>query len=152
VAAAPPPEGSFARTERVGRVWVAWLDGRPWATAESSRAPLTVARHDGQARIRIDSEEATSLVARETFDPGWTALLDGKTVDIQPESSVFLKIDIPAGQHNLILRYDPLEVRAGLALSLSSCILLILVLTGIRLFWIPGITTREGLDGVEPAG
>ncbi len=89
---------------------------------------------------------------RETFDPGWTALLDGKRVEIQPESSDFLKIDIPAGQHNLILRYDPAEVRSGLALSFGACILLILVLTGIRLFWIPGITTREGLDGAEPAG
>ena len=63
-----------------------------------------------------------------------------------------MKINIPAGQHNLILRFDPAEVRLGLAVSFVACILLILVLTEIRLFWIPGITTREGLDGAEPAG
>jgi hypothetical protein len=152
VAATRPPEESFARLEQVGRVWVAWLDALPWAGAESPGSRLRVARDDGWARIRIDSEKATSLVVRETFDPGWTALLDGKTIDLRAESSVFLKIDVPAGQHNLILRFDPAEVRLGVALSFLSCILLILVLTGIRMFWIPGITTREGLDGAEPAG
>jgi hypothetical protein len=152
VAATPPPERAFARIERVGRVWVAWLGGLPWARAGSPRAVLEVARADGSARIRIDSNRATSLALLETFDPGWTATLDGKRADLQPESSVFLSIQIPSGQHELILRFDPVEVRVGLALSILSCILLILVLTGIRLFWIPGITTREGLDGVEPAG
>jgi hypothetical protein len=152
VAAAPPPERSFSRIEQVGRVWVAWLDGLPWAAAESPRAVLDVARDDGLARIRIHSESATRLVVRETFDPGWTAILDGENADLQVESSVFLHIEIPAGQHELILRYDPVEVRAGVVLSVLSCILVILVLTGIRLFWIPGITTREGLDGAKLAG
>ena len=52
----------------------------------------------------------------------------------------------------MILKYDPPELKVGLAISLLSCIFLILVLTGIRMFWIPGITTRGGLDGAEPAG
>ena len=64
-----------------------------------------------------------------------------------------MKIEVPAGQHNLILRYDPAEVRVrALRSRFYHAFLLILVLTGIRLFWIPGITTREGLDGAEPAG
>ncbi len=113
VAATAPPEGSFARTERVGRVWVAWLDGLPWAAADSPRAVLEVAREDGSARIRIHSERAMSLTVRETFDSGWTATLDGKNVDLQPKSSVFMQIQIPAGQHDLILKYDPAEVRAA---------------------------------------
>jgi hypothetical protein len=31
-------------------------------------------------------------------------------------------------------------------------VLLILVLTGNPLFWIPGVSTAKGLDGAEPSG
>jgi hypothetical protein len=63
-----------------------------------------------------------------------------------------MQVDFQSGEHELVLRYDPTEVKAGLALSLLSFIILILVLTGIRMFRIPGITTRGGLDAAEPAG
>jgi Bacterial membrane protein YfhO len=152
VAAAPPPEGSFARVEKIGKVWALWLDGLPWARARSPRSRLTVQRDDGWAQIRIESDQPESLVVSETFDPGWTVSLDGKATEIRQESGVFMQIDVPSGDHHVIMRYDPVELKCGLALTLLSCIFLILVLTGIGMFWIPGITTREGLDGAEPAG
>ena len=93
-----------------------------------------------------------TLTVRETWVPGWKALIDGQAAKIQRKSPVFFNIEIPAGQHELILKYDPLEVRLGISLSFCSLVLVILVLTGIRLFWIPGITTAKGLDGPEPAG
>ena len=67
VAASPPPEGSFARIERVGRVWVAWLDGLPWATSIEPEARLEVAREDGWARIRTQSDKAASLVVQRNI-------------------------------------------------------------------------------------
>jgi hypothetical protein len=152
VAAVPPPPGAFTRVEQVGRAWVAWLEGLPWAGADSEKTRLAFFREEGQARIRVDSERAFELVVRETFDPGWTALLDGKTAKLQPKASNFLSIKIPSGNHSIILNYDPIEVKIGLALSAGSCFLVILVLTGIRMFRIPGITSREGLDGAEPSG
>ena len=152
VAAAAPPAGAFARVEQIGRVWAVWLDGLPWARARSPRSRLTVERADGWARIRSQSEEAEDLVIAESYDPGWTAQIDGKVAEIRQESGVFMEIDVPSGDHFVLLKYDPAELKIGLVLSLVSCIFLILVLTGIRMFWIPGITTRGGLDGAEPAG
>jgi uncharacterized membrane protein YfhO len=92
------------------------------------------------------------VVVAETYDPGWTALIDGKAAKICQNSGVFMQIEVPEGDHHVILTYDPPELKVGLAISLLSCIFLILVLTGIGMFWIPGIRTREGLDGAEPAG
>jgi Bacterial membrane protein YfhO len=152
VAAAPPPQGAFAHVEQIGMVWLVWLPTLPWAQVQSRDSRLTVGRADGWALIRIESERAESLKIAETFDSGWTAVLDGKVAEIRQESGVFMEIDVPSGEHHIILRYDPAELKCGLVLSLVSCIFLILVLTGIRMFWIPGITTREGLDGAEPAG
>ncbi len=150
VAAVPPPAFAFDRLEKAGRVWIAWLAGEPWATALSPRTRLETVRDHGWARLDVDAPTCDQLVLRETWDPGWTAYLDGKPVAVQPKWGVFLGVDLPAGRHELLLKYDPSEVRLGLAVSAVSLIGLILVLTGVRLFWIPGITTRGGLDGAEP--
>jgi len=152
VSATEPEKGAFEQVERVGLVWVAWLDARPWASSESPRTDLTVCRGDGFARLKIKSEAPDRLVVRETWDAGWTAFLDGAPVVLQPKWGVFMNIEIPRGEHELILKYDPTEWRIGLISSLGSSVLLILVLTGIRLFWIPGITKAGGLDGSEPPG
>ena len=78
--------------------------------------------------------------------------MDGEAGVIRQKAGVFMEIDVPSGNHHVILQYEPAELKWGILLSLLSCIFLILVLTGIGMFWIPGITTREGLDGAEPAG
>ena len=152
VASVAPPETMFDQVERVGRVWIAWLNAEPWASFRSVGNRLDVVRQHGWARILVDAEDADRLTIRETWDPGWTAHLDGAPVEIRSKSRVFLDIDIPFGQHELILKYDPIEVRIGLAASFVGLVLLILVLTGIPLFWIPGVCTAKGLDGAEPSG
>jgi len=152
VAATPPPELTFDRVEQVGRVWIAWQDGEPWAGSAASGTRLGVIRDHGWARIMVDATEASWLTVRETWDPGWKATVDGRTVAIQAKSPGFLNIEIPAGEHELILKYDPGEVKLGLAISCCSSVLVILVLTEIRLFWIPGITMARGLDGARPPG
>ena len=134
VAAAAPQPGLFGHVERLLRVHVAWLDGQPWASAGSRQSRIAVEKDDGWARIRIESQEATKLTIRETFDPGWRAVMDEQPVEIQAESSVFMQVSVPAGEHIVILRYLPVEVKLGVFVSLLSCIILILVLTGIRLF------------------
>jgi hypothetical protein len=152
VGGSPPPKGTFDRVEQVGRVWIAWLGGKPWATSECPSARLSTRKENGRGRVLIDADRAHTITMRETWDPGWKAVLDGKPVKTQGKSPVFVNIEVPPGQHELILRYDPDEVRFAGALSFSSLLITILVLTGNRLFWIPGITTAKGLDGPEPSG
>ena len=85
VAAAPPPDGAFARVEKIGSVWIVWLDALPWARTGSPRSRLTVERDDGWARIRAQSEARRRRGRCETYDPGWTALIDGKAAKIMPK-------------------------------------------------------------------
>jgi hypothetical protein len=134
VAATPPPPGEFSRVDRAGDIWIAWLDAKPWADSESGRADLAFVRDHGRARILVNAIVADRLVVKETWDPGWRAWLDGQPVEIRAKSGVFLKIQIPSGQHELVLEYDPSEVRLGLGVSVCALVLWILVLTGIRVF------------------
>jgi hypothetical protein len=150
VSSKPPPVGTFDRLEQAGHVWIAWLTGDPWATAESSRTRVDAFRDHGSARLHVEAPAPDRVLVRETWDPGWKASLDGTDVPIERKWGVFMAIAVPAGRHDLTLKYDPGEVRIGLAVSVFSWVSLILVLTGIRLFWIPGITTTGGLRGAWP--
>ena len=47
VSATPPPSGAFERVEKCGRVWIAWLDARPWAEASSKATDLGWSRQPG---------------------------------------------------------------------------------------------------------
>jgi hypothetical protein len=152
IAAAAPPEGVFSRVEKIGRVWAVWLEGLPWARASSHEARIRVERDDDRAHVEVESARAENLSIAETFDPGWTASIDGMTAEIRQNSGIFMQIAVPSGSHHVILQYNPIELKLGVAVSLVSCIFLILVLTGIGMFWIPGITTSEGLDGAKSAG
>jgi len=131
VATTPPPTGEFFRTERVGAVWIAWLEAKPWADSEPSDARIDFVKGDGKAQITIDSPVRCEVIVRETWDPGWQARLDGKPVIPGQKWGVFLSLDVEDGHHNISLEYNPLEVRMGLAVSIGSAVLLILVLTGI---------------------
>ena len=97
VAALTPSRGTFDRVERVGRVWIAWLARQALGRFRlGSRAGSTRVRDHGRARILVDApSRPIRLTVRETWDPGWTALLDGKPAEIQPKSTVFLNIEIP---------------------------------------------------------
>jgi hypothetical protein len=144
------PPANFESVEQVDRVWIAWLEARPWVESGSSLTRINFFRDDGRARIVSDSATSDRLIVRETWDPGWKGILDGNPVRIEPKWGIFQGIRLPPGHHELILMYDPVEVKIGLWISLCALVLVILVLTGIRLFWIPGITKARGLDGPEP--
>jgi hypothetical protein len=132
VGATPPPAGAFARVERAGRVWIAWLEPRPWAEARSASARVSWSRRPGAALIRVDSRRADRLLVRETYVPGWTARVDGRPATVAPGPGPFFEIEIPSGHHEINLCFDPPEVRLGLGISACSLVATVLALTGSR--------------------
>jgi hypothetical protein len=134
VAAQPPPDGAFDRVEKVGGVWLAWLEARPWAEAGSTAAEVAWSREPGRAIIRLRSPAPERIVVRETWDPGWKARIDGRPADLERGPGPFLSVRSPEGDHRITLEYDPAEVRFGGWISVAALACAILVLTGIRPF------------------
>jgi hypothetical protein len=134
VAATPPPAGAFDRVEKSGRVWIAWLDAKPWAEAGSKADEVEWCRDPGQAVIRLRAAAPGRVTVRETWDPGWTARLDGRPLGVVPGPGPFLTLQAPKGEHQIILKYDPPEVRIGSMISACALAAAILILTRIRLF------------------
>jgi hypothetical protein len=132
VAATPPPPGSFARVDRIGVLWVARLDGLPLVEAMTGGLPVPVesVRTPGRIRIRANFARAGRIIVRETLDPGWRAELDGGAAVVAPHRGAFLAVPMAAGRHELVLRYDPPEVRLAVTASFSALAAAIFALTG----------------------
>jgi hypothetical protein len=70
-----------------------------------------------RVEIAIDAETEAYLVLADTFDPGWTATLDGRAVPIRPAWITFRAVHVPRGSHTLVFVYRPAGFDRGLAIT-----------------------------------
>jgi uncharacterized membrane protein YfhO len=58
-----------------------------------------------------------TVVVGEAFYPGWEARLDGRPVPIREVHGCLRAVDAGAGEHRIQMRYRPLSVILGAALT-----------------------------------
>jgi hypothetical protein len=122
VGSARPPAGQFDRVEQVGSVWIAWLETPGWASSQSGSTRLAASRGPNSISLDAHAIAADRVIIRDTWDPGWTALVDGKPAAVEQDRATFLAVAVPPGDHRVELAYQPAEVKWGLALTaLGGC-------------------------------
>ncbi len=67
--------------------------------------------------IETDAATPAYLVLGDTFDPGWSATVDGRPVPIWPAYIAFRAVYLLQGTHTVIFTYRPAGFAAGLVLS-----------------------------------
>ncbi|HEY3138183.1 MAG TPA: hypothetical protein VGL29_19310 [Blastocatellia bacterium] len=81
--------------------------------------------------VRANTESTVTL--KPLYFPGWTAGLDGKSIDIEPGTGGHIQTSIPAGDHRLALSFEDTPIRtagkAVSAVSLALCLILLWVAT-----------------------
>ncbi|HWP65566.1 MAG TPA: hypothetical protein VNO26_06625 [Candidatus Limnocylindria bacterium] len=75
-----------------------------------------------EIRITTDAPCPAYLVLADTNLPGWSATLDGSEVPILTADFVFRAVRVPAGRHEVVFRYAPWTVPAGIATSLMGLV------------------------------
>ena len=119
------------------------LGDSAFATSWSSKIPSPAAgRRDGLGhgpdrrrppeRVVVETDAATPayLVLADTFDPGWSATVDGQPAPIRPAYVAFRAVYLPQGTHTVVFTYRPAGFELGLALTgcgvvLGSCLLVL---------------------------
>ena len=86
-----------------------------------------------EIRLAVNGLSPGWLMASITHYPGWEARLDGSPVDIYHANYLFMGIEIPAGEHELVIQYRPKSFYFGAMLSI------------LILFWI--MVLRSGRNG-----
>ncbi|MCB0187515.1 MAG: YfhO family protein, partial [Caldilineaceae bacterium] len=64
--------------------------------------------------LMVSTTEDAFLVLSDAYFPGWRALVDGVETPIYPTNVLFRGIEVPAGEHQVIFRYQPQSWRSGL--------------------------------------
>jgi hypothetical protein len=130
VAATPPPAALGARVEPIGDVWIAWLDAEPLVTFDRPGLVSLAKFDEGRVTVQVQCERAGNLNVRQTFDPAWTAVVDGTGTVVVPDRGAFLSVPLGKGEHSVSLVYDPPEVRAACAASIGALALALVALAG----------------------
>ena len=101
-------------------------DGRPVGTAAFSR------RGPDAAVVQTSAPAARFLVVGEHFDAGWTATVDGFPSPVVAADGIALGLWLPAGNHEVRLRFRPAGFAAGLFVAALTTAALALVVFGRR--------------------
>lgn len=65
-------------------------------------------------KLHTKTEEPGFLVLSEIYyPPGWTATIDGEPVEIYKTNFVLRGIEVPAGEHNIVFRFEPVSMYYG---------------------------------------
>ena len=86
-----------------------------------------------ELRYRYSAPEAARLVFSEVYYPvGWNLTVEdtGEELPIELEGTLLRAAQVPAGEHTLVMRFDPPSYRIGESVSRATSILLILAVLG----------------------
>ncbi|MBX6315883.1 MAG: YfhO family protein, partial [Isosphaeraceae bacterium] len=76
-------------------------------------------------RVEIETTSSTPayLFLADTYDPGWSATLDGRPVPVRPALVAFRAVFVPAGRHTVVFSYRPAGFQLGLLITIVGAIL-----------------------------
>jgi hypothetical protein len=73
-----------------------------------------------EVRLQVTMGSAGYLVLADADYPGWRAAVDGQPAPIRRADLYFRAVELQAGQHQVVFRFEPEPVRWGLAVSLAA--------------------------------
>ena len=117
-----------------GNAWFAQAcleagDAAEEAAAEPDRIEL-VSYAPNELRYEYSSAEGGKVVFSEVYYPvGWTLTVEdtGELLPIGLEGDILRSAVVPAGEHTLVMRFDPPSYRTGETVSRASSIAIVLV-------------------------
>ncbi|UCH85143.1 MAG: hypothetical protein JSW50_05490, partial [Candidatus Latescibacterota bacterium] len=80
--------------------------------------------------IRIDAmlPEPAILMISEVFYPRWKAFVDGEEAETIKANYILRALALPAGDHEIVFRYDSSLVRKGLMITVTALSVMVLII------------------------
>lgn len=96
--------------------------------------------------FRTESESEGFMVVSEVYEEGWKAFLDGAEVEIRETNGLFRGIVLPAGEHEVEMRYEPRSMTIGLWSTGLFSLAGIGVWLAALVSWLQGIRRSSGVE------
>ncbi len=78
--------------------------------------------------VETESLAPSYLVVSDSFDPGWSATVDGRGATIYPAYCAFRAVYLPQGKHTVVFEYSPAGFKLGLSISVVAILLSLVLL------------------------
>jgi hypothetical protein len=88
----------------------------------------SVERFQSRQRYQVSNAHTALLVLQGNHSPGWKAWVDGQETEILKANLSAKAVFLPAGTHEVILKYSPRSFHFGLVVSLGALIFISIVL------------------------
>ncbi len=116
---------------------------RPIRSDAISEGTADIIRDDPErVDVAVDLQAGGYLFLADSFDPGWSALIDGGPAAIRPAYAAFRAVFVPEGRHLVSFRYEPAGFQIGLIASLGGAFVMLC-----WLFWpwrMPALSHTHG--------
>ena len=134
-------EVGSAPAEPFTRIGSGVNEAKPDSGAGATAASVELTSYaPNELRYRYSSPDVARMVFSEVYYPvGWKLTVEdtGEELPIELDGTLLRAADVPAGEHTLVMRFDPPSYRTGEAVSRVTSILLILAALGALLSVIP---------------
>ena len=98
------------------------------AAADTTAKITLTAYEPNELTYKLASRDGGVVVLSEIYYPGWTATLDGKDIPIGRADYVLRALRVPAGQHTLVLKFDPQSLHTTEAVAYAALAVMLLAL------------------------
>lgn len=102
---------------RGGPVPVLAPSGAPLAASAAGARARVVAYEPGTIALDVETAEDGLLLVRHSWAPGWRATVDGAEVPVYQAAGLYFAVPVPAGRHQVTLRYRTPGFVPGLAVA-----------------------------------
>ena len=80
------------------------------AAEDSLRTITQTSLTSDEVKYTVNSQKGGVVVFSEIYYPGWTATIDGKPADIARADYVLRAMQVPAGNHEIVMQFRPQSV------------------------------------------
>ena len=96
------------------------------AAADTTAKIVLTAYEPNELTYKIGSKNGGLVVLSEVYYPGWKATLDGNDISIGRADYILRALRVPAGEHTLVLKFDPQSLHTTEALAYAALAIMIL--------------------------
>ena len=123
----PPALFTIAWEDDAWRIWE-YKEALPRAWF-STDGKVTIRRYEPSlVELDVNSSERGMVVLSDTYYPGWVARVDGRNASVERVHDALRGIPVEGGNHTVILTYEPISFRLGLAGSGLGIIVIVCVM------------------------
>lgn len=106
------------------------IKGKAFAKDSSATITLDSYLPNNLKYTSNNTKEGLAVFSEMYYEKGWKALIDGKETSILRANYALRAIVVPPGKHTIEFKFDPQVVKTGGAITLVSCIGMLLLLVG----------------------